>query len=323
VSLIEQAAKRLEELRKSGADVPSAFVDEELGVLESPTTAPLKVAPAPRAFAPAEPIAPVHEAGRLADDGRASRSVRLDLERLERNGVVTPDSPGSQLASEFRLIKRPLLANAHAEARSRVRNANLVMVTSALAGEGKSFTAVNLAMSMAMELDTRVLLVDADVASPSVLNILGLPSSKGLMDALTDPTLDLASFMLSTNVEKLSILPAGTQHARATELLASDAMTRRVGDLAARYRDRIVVFDSPPLLLTTEAPVLATHVGQIVMVVEAERTNENTVKQALATIESCPIVLMLLNKAGASDIGRYYGYGYQYAPGQGPSKDRE
>jgi receptor protein-tyrosine kinase len=145
------------------------------------------------------------------------------------------------------------------------------------------------------------------------------------MDVLTDPKLDLSSVLLRTDVDKLSILPAGTLHERATELLASDAMTRFVDDIAARYPDRIVVFDSPPLLLTTESPVLATHMGQIVVVVEAERTNEGTVKRALASIENCPIVMMVLNKARASDIGRYYGYGYGYgaAAEHGPARGRE
>ena len=131
--------------------------------------------------------------------------------------------------------------------------------------------------------------------------------------------------ILRTNVEKLAILPAGSPHPRATELLASDVMTRLVDEMAARYPDRIIVFDSPPLLLTTESPVLATHMGQIVVVVEAERTTESTLTQALAKIENCPIVMTLLNKAPASKLGSYYGYGYGYGygPEQGPAKDGE
>ena len=328
MSLIEQAAKRLEELRKSGVEVPDAFVDEkpddDAKIALTPgvgSTTP-RTATSERGRAPARTISPKRNETRPADAGRASRTVQLDLERLALRGVVTPDSPRSQLASEFRLIKRPLLATAQPNALHRPRNANLVMVTSALAGEGKSFAAINLAMSMAMELDTTVLLVDADVAHPELLELLDLPSGKGLMDALTDPKLDLSSVMLRTNVEKLSILPAGTSHERATELLASDAMTRLVDDIAARYPDRIVVFDSPPLLLTTEARVLATHMGQIVMVVEAERTNESSVKRALSTIENCPIVMMMLNKARGSDIGGYYGYRYGSAAEHGPTRDR-
>jgi receptor protein-tyrosine kinase len=156
-----------------------------------------------------------------------------------------------------------------------------------------------------------------------VLDILGLPPSKGLMDVLTDSKLDLSSVILKTNVEKLAVLPAGAPHPRATELLASDVMTRLVDEMAARYPDRIIVFDSPPLLLTTESPVLATHMGQIVVVVEAEQTPESRLALALAKIERCPIVMTLLNKARAPNLGSYYGYGYGYGAEQRPAKDGE
>lgn len=322
MSLIEQAAKRLEELRKSGVEVPDALVD---GEPEARDVVPgsIRAAVAERVAAP--PATPARVVPPKREDARSpSRTVRLDLARLAAAGFVTPDAPGSQLASEFRMIKRPLLAHAQPTALSRPHNANLVMVTSAVAGEGKTFTALNLAISMAMELDNTVLLVDADVANPAILDTLGLPSSKGLMDVLTDPKLDLSNVILRTNIEKLSILPAGAAQARATELLASDVMTRLVDEMAARYPDRIIVFDSPPLLLTTESPVLATHMGQIVVVVEAERTTEATVAQALATIEKCPVVTTLLNKAPASRVGRYYGYGYRYGAEQGqrPTRDK-
>jgi receptor protein-tyrosine kinase len=225
---------------------------------------------------------------------------------------VTPCAPHTAIAREFRLIKRPLLEHARGKGAARpAANGSLMMVTSAMAGEGKSFCAVNLAMSIAMERDHTVLLVDADVANPAVLDVLGLPQSPGLLDVLTDAERDLSSVILRTNVEKLSVLPAGTRNEHATELLASDAMARLVHEMASRYPDRIIVFDSPPLLLTTEAPVLATHMGQIVVVVEAERTTANSVRQALAKLERCPQVTMLLNKARAAEIGSYYGYGYR------------
>lgn len=328
MSLIEQAAKRLEELRNSGVDVPDALVDERpdgAGSTPGPAfaRAAVRVPPAERPAAAEAP--PARAAPPKREDALAvSRTVRIDLERLAARGFVTPDAPRTQLAAEFRTIKRPLLANAQPSAVGRSRNANLVMVTSAIAGEGKSFTALNLAMSMAMELDNTVLLVDADVAHPVILDILGVPSSKGLMDVLTNPKLDLSSVILRTNVEKLAVLPAGAQQSRATELLASDGMTRLVDEMAARYPDRIIIFDSPPLLLTTESPVLAAHMGQVVVVVEAERTAEGTLTQALAKIEKCPIVMTLLNKARAPNLGSYYGYGYRYGlEQQGPAKDGE
>jgi len=129
------------------------------------------------------------------------------------------------------------------------------------------------------------------------------------MDLLTSDRVDVADVLLRTNVDKLSLLPAGTPHPRATEMLASQAMANLVAEMASRYPDRILVFDSPPLLVTTEARVLASHMGQIVMVVESDRTSQTAVMRALETVESCPMVLMVLNKAPRSEVGSYYGYG--------------
>ncbi len=163
-----------------------------------------------------------------------------------------------------------MLTNATGKGAAPIRNGNLIMVTSALPGEGKSFTAINLAMSIAMELDHTVLLVDADVARPSIPRMLGLPATRGCSTCWSTSRSTCAGVLLKTNVEKLSLLLAGTQHPRATELLASEAMNRLLDDMASRYSDRIIIFDSPPLLVTTEARVLASHMGQVVVVVEAQ-----------------------------------------------------
>ena len=237
-------------------------------------------------------------------------------------GFVTPAAPRSLAADEFRVIKRPLLDNASGKSAAPVANGNLIMVTSAMPGEGKSFTAINLAMSMAMELDYRVLLVDADVAKPSLMKTLGLPPSPGLLDLLQDQRTDMADVMLRTNVDKLTLLPSGTPHPRATELLASDAMTALVEEMGRRYPDRVIIFDSPPLLLTTESRVLATHMGQIVMVVQAEKTLQSQVRHALTTIEACPVKMLVLNQARGGDQAAY-GYGYGYGYGQESSSDKK
>ena len=242
-----------------------------------------------------------------------SAETTLNLDAISASGLLVPNAARSQLADEFRVIKRPLIANAMGRSNTPISNGNLIMVTSALPGEGKSFTAINLAISIAMELDNTVMLVDADVARPSVLNMLGLPPSKGLLDVLQDNSLDISGVLLRTNIEKLSILPSGTPHPRATELLASDIMIRLLDDMASRYNDRIIIFDSPPLLLTTEARVLATHMGQVVMVVNAENTLQAAVKQAITTIQSCPVKVMVLNQIRTEKMDGYgYGYGYGY-----------
>jgi len=236
-------------------------------------------------------------------------SVTLDLEQLERSGHLVSTKNRSVLAEEFRHIKRPFLKNVrHKDARKN--RSGLIMVTSALPREGKTFCAINLALSMAAEIDTSVLLIDADVVRPEVLNRLGIPARKGLLDLLMEPELDLSDLVLQTNVPKFSILPAGTRNTLSTELLASEAMERFLESLTTQYPDQIVVFDGPPLLVTNEASVLASRVGQVMMVVHSESTPRNTVEQAFAVLEHCPVVMAVLNKAAM--IEAPLGYGYYY-----------
>lgn len=300
-SLIEQAARRLEQLRQAGVEIPGA-------------TAP---APADPAAAEAR-LPPVPVAVAAAVPAPQSRQVEIDLVKLEADGIITPHSPRTTTSDQFRVIKRPLISNAMGRGAAPLKHGNLIMVTSALPGEGKSFTSLNLAMSIAAELDNTVMLVDADVARPSVLRMLGLPPGPGLLDVLEHKT-ELSDVLLRTNIDKLTLLPSGNPHPRATELLASDAMRDLLDDMATRYPDRIIIFDSPPLLLTTESRVLATHMGQIVVVVQAGRTLQADVQHALATIETCPVKMMILNKARGSNAGSYgYGYGYGYGTAAAP-----
>ncbi len=238
----------------------------------------------------------------------ASRHCDINLARLRAAGMITPEDAKSQIAEEFRIIKRPLLMNAFQGSSMATRNRNLIMVTSTFPGEGKSFCSINLAMSIAMEMDHRVLLVDADVAKPSLPGFLGLDAERGLLDVLTDSSLSLSDAIIKTNVEKLTVLPAGRGHRHATEILASEAMNRLLQELASRYRDRIIVFDSPPLLATTESRVLAGRVGQIVMVVESEKTTQEALRDALQQIESCEQISLLLNKSKTLSGTDYYGY---------------
>jgi len=323
MTLIEQAAKRLEELRRAGAATtddasatqPTDNREAQQERLPTPEAAVRGLeARAPMAKpAPHAPVMPTPPADAVAlrrepvPSGQGRR-VEIDLENLKRRGFVTPDAPKSQIADEFRIIKRPIIRNAHGASGSRIAKGNLVMVTSALPREGKTFTAVNLAMSVAMEVNTTVLLVDGDVAHPDLPNLLGVPTAPGLLDVLTQDGFDIGDVLVRTNIENLLVLPTGTQHRRATEVLASEQMAKILRELASRYSDRIIIFDSPPLLATTEARVLATQMGQIVMVVAADSTRQQTVNLALSTIESCDTVMMMLNKASQTDVGAYYGY---------------
>lgn len=262
----------------------------------------------------AAPAAPAREPARSAAPA-TTQSVTINLARLKSAGFVTPDAERTEIAEEFRLIKRPLLVNATGQGGEAVPRGNMILVTSSLPGEGKTFCAINLAISIAMELDRTVLLVDADVAKPKLLHYLGVQGEKeGLLDVLRNDRVSLADVLLKTNIEKLTLLPAGKPYKHATELLASEAMNRLVDDMANRYSDRIVIFDSPPLLATSEASVLASHMGQIVMVVEADRTPQSALREALELIgDSGAAISLLLNKTtGPQSAGGYYGYGYGY-----------
>ena len=305
LNTIEQAARRLAQLRSAGVNSPSETRTE-------PEIPSLAVADAAALIGPAAERRPGPRVGR-GDEGPGQRDqltspqVEIDLERLSKMGYVSPQAPSSRRAEEFRMVKRPLLVNARGNAAAPMLHANRIMVTSSLPHEGKTFVAINLALSIAMERDTTVLLIDADATRPAILDRLGLPSSKGLLDVLSEKDLDVQTLLLRTNVERLSILPAGTVQEQATELLASKKMGVLVDKLASRFPNRILVFDAPPLLGSTESRVLAMHMGQVVVVIEADRTPQRSVIDALVTLESCPVVMTLLNKASTSEAGSYYG----------------
>lgn len=318
MGLIEQAAKRLEELRRAGIEPPEPAA-------EPPPAAPVPraSAPAPAPAPPAQPAAAERPAGPPEERLKQRQVLAVDLAKLAQDGFVTPDKPNSRIANEFRVIKRPLISNATGEGVTRVKNGNLIMVTSAVPGEGKTFTSVNLAMSIAMELDRTVLLVDADVARPSLPRALGVRDGPGLLDVLGAHAVPVSDVLMHTNVPKLTFLSSGRLHPRAAEVLSSDAMGRFLVELSERYADRIVIFDSPPLLVTTEARALASRVGQIVFVVNAESTLQQDIRRALHTIEACPVKLTVLNKAKATGQGAYgYGYGYGYGNRDGSNGAR-
>jgi len=262
----------------------------------------------PPAFAGSVVIGDDIKASRPVSSKQSPNRVELDLTRLERMGFLTPESGRGQLNEEIRHVKRPLLINAFRSG-DAYQASNLIMVTSARPGEGKTFTSINLAMSIAKERDKTVLLVDADVARPSVSRTLGLqPKLPGLVEYLVDDSLALSDILLKTNVPNLRVLPAGRSHIHSTELLASDAMRQLVTELSQRYSDRIVIIDSPPLLATSEAAILASLVGQVVMVVESEKTSRQEVNDALGLLDQSKMIGLVLNKARPMFTSDYYGY---------------
>lgn len=241
------------------------------------------------------------------------KRIDIDLVRLAEMGFLTPGGR-SLISEQFRMIKRPLIKQAFAPREPGSNPCNLIMITSALPNEGKTFCSINLALSIAMELDHTVLLVDVDVASPSVLRTLDVNMDaiieRGLMDLLLDAKLDMSDVLLKTNVDTFNVLPVGLNHSNSTELLASQAMGDLLEEIATRYPDRIVIFDSPALLATSEANVLAGKMGQIVLVVGGENTSQNAVKSALDQLKGCKNVSLIYNKSMAFSSTKGYEYNY-------------
>jgi receptor protein-tyrosine kinase len=237
---------------------------------------------------------------------RKAQRIDLDLPRLAAAGFLEPDDSESIIANEFRKIKRPLIQACQGKLAAPIENANRIMVTSSVPGEGKTFVALNLALSIAMERDSTVLLIDADTTRHSLSQLAGIDDRVGLLDLLAGGKVEVSDALLRTNVDRLALLPAGAPRRHATEMLASEAMEELVDQLASRHADRILVFDTPPLLGAPEPAVLATHMGQIIVVVEADKTTHKALTNALATIESCPLVTTVLNKTSSAESGYYY-----------------
>lgn len=238
---------------------------------------------------------------------RVGRTVEIDIEAIRAAGMVTPSGERTHIAEEFRLIKRPLLLNAFEKGANAIRNGNVIMVASSRSGEGKTFMAVNLAMSIASERDLTVLLIDADVAKPDIPNVLGFEADLGLVDLIADDQIDMSQVIMRTNIENLSVMPAGRPHHLATELLASERMGNLVSELSLRYPERVVIMDSPPALLSSVAGVLALNVGQTLFVVEAERTSQTAVDSAIGLVSACKNINLLLNKSRPLGGGERFG----------------
>ncbi len=235
------------------------------------------------------------------------RRLRIDVDGLKRRWFRDAKGERTTLPREFQEIKRPLLDAALGRGMPALANGRRIMVTSALPREGKTFCSINLALSIAAERDHGVVLVDADVARPSVPRELGVRTDRGLIDCLLDDSLSPAEVVCGTNIKRFSILPAGIRHRNATELLSSAAMSRFLDRLSRLYPDEIIVFDSPPLMVTSESRVLASHMGQIVLVVAAGETPRDVVNEAIGKLGSTAIAGVVLNKMSANRRAGYYG----------------
>lgn len=290
------------------APLASTVAESAPAVKRAPTTeAPPQVERPKAEKAQVSPAAAPHRP--LA----ASRFGKVDREALRAAGYILPDASVTGLAEEFRIIKRQLLLGVSGEHIAEDKR-RTILVCSSQPNEGKTFSAVNLALSLATEKDFEVLLVDGDFDNPEVLSTLGLEEGPGLIDAIADPAADVESCVIRTDIEGLAVLPAGSRSNNVTELLASSRTRQVLADLTRRHPRRIVLFDSPPALMASPATVLATHVGQVMMVVRADVTTEADLREAVGLLSGCDAVSLMLNAAGFAANGRRFGsyYGYNH-----------
>jgi len=260
-----------------------------------------------------QPTSPIRapEAVPAAKPGRGSNVQAIDWGKLRLAGLIVPNAEPTRVTEEFRIIKRPLIALAGDRSSERAPRSNIIMVASSKPREGKTYVAINLAMSLASERDMNVLLIDGDCHHPSIPERLGIKAERGLLDVLQDPKLDLGEVLIRTDCPNLTILPSGKRVPETTEILASQRMANMMNEISQRYRDRIVVIDTPPILSTSEASVLASQVGQVVFVVEAHSTGASVVQEGVSLISVCPHISVVLNKREVgTDDGTFGGYNY-------------
>lgn len=266
---------------------------------------------------------PGHRRYAVPDEARENEfapkfSMRADLERLEEFGLQYSQSDSELLAQQFRRIKRPVLNIGFGELGAEMQNSNVVMVASALPKSGKTFCSYNLAISIARERDIGAVLVDADVLKPNISRAFGIENRVGLIDYLLDPEVSLEDILVGTDLHDIVLVPAGQQHDEATELLSSRRMELFIHELSARFQARAILVDTPPLLLTNEAHVLAEHMGQIVFVIEAGMTSQAAVTSAVESLNRDKPINAVVNKArgvaGGGYAGAYPGAYYGYYP---------
>lgn len=313
-ALAEPPMKRAKVRAAPVADEPSAPTDA------TPAPAPAVPAMTPAASpapvpAPASVPAPIAPADVTLEQGFTpvrfgGESHPIDRARLKDQGYIVPDAAVSALLEEFRIVKRQILAAARERGTAMSRR---VLVCSPHSGEGKTFCSVNLALAMANERDSEVLLVDADFAKPSILSSLGLSKGPGFMDCLADPELKPEDLVMGTDVPGLWVLPAGNLTTADSEYLSSARTVEVLDRLTLGAPGRMVIFDTPPALAASPAAELANHVGQAVLVARADRTGQSALEDAYQLLSACPDIKLLLNAANFSPSGRkfgsYYGYG--------------
>lgn len=307
VPMIERAA---EKLARDAARVPQA-PKPEVRRRETPAVTPPVEQPTAIETVPGDQPEPAKVA--LLERRRPvdpAQMVELNFSKLSKVGIYSPEHSPNRTTEEFRLIKQATLGRVRQAASSGVGHSNVIMVTSAREGEGKSFVSANLAMSISAEKDKHVILIDADPSRSAVARNFSIEAKRGLLDALEDDSVGPKDVLLQTNMRGLSLIPAGPKRPLSAELYSSGRMVGFLGQVVAQFPSSVIVFDAPPVLATGEPSALAQNVGQIVFVVEAERTGKAAISEALNLVNVCPNIGFILNKAqfrfGSVRFGNYY-----------------
>jgi protein-tyrosine kinase len=306
MTLVERAAGRLR-----GQLLGSALRPQ---LTPAPPKAPVRVAPANIAEAEEHAegrVRPFAGGGAAAViKSRSTPTVAFNREQLKEGAIIDWSMTRGRVTEELRIIKRQLLNNAFSEGDNAQARADVIMVTSARPHEGKTFTSLNLALSIAQESNRHVLLVDADGSRQGLRRFLTAAELPGLLDLVADPAADAGDAILRTEVPRLSVVLAGTEQHQGPELLASQRMRSLIDEMAARYDDRIIILDAPPCLVSSDPAVLASIVGQVVFVIEADRTQRGEVEASLELLYACPRISLILNKTKVTASNSFGSYGY-------------
>jgi len=314
-SLIERAAAHLKRRNEAQAAQPIAANGDWGNAVAAPVQQPRASRPQQQApAAQSEPAPQPQQRRRRAapqpESTAHSRQVSIDRGALRQHGIALPSAGRSRIAEEFRIVKRQIVAKFLDEvdgdpeaARNRV-----IMVTSAKPGEGKTFAAINLALSIASEQDLKVLLIDLDTRHHAMQDMMGIPAGRGLTDLLSNPDVDFADVVLRTNMPNLAVMPAGHPDNRGPELLSSKRTREMFEEMTQRYSDRFIIFDAPSCLASSDPATLASIVGQVVFVVEADQTQQEEVEAGVALVRACPNISLLLNKVRASATDQFGSY---------------
>lgn len=291
-----------------------------------PGVQPILVAPGRPALVGGGPLSanmprPRPVSGGAATDLRETTSIPLlSLEVMERAGLMVARNKRTRTSEEYRICIGRVLRALHEEPEGeQVRPDlahNVVMITSARPGEGKSFTSLNLAGSIAQNTGESVLLVDVDPKMRPMTDLLGLSDHHGFMDLIADPGLPVDDLLVHTELQNLAVLPLGGRVNRRGVAAKDDSpaavrpIAPTIRRLSERFPKSLILLDAPPCLATSDPHTLAPLVSQVVMVVEAERTQRNEVEAALELVRVCPMITMLLNKVRMTTSHTFGAYDY-------------